>query len=247
MNYIWLIAAVCCCAAVATFLYQQNNKISISVYSYCSTRLPSGFDGLKIVHISDLQSKSFGEGQKKLLTAVRRLAPDIVVISGDVIDRRRFNLENARVLVHGLADMCPVYFVSGNHEIWSGKYDLIIGAVEAAGAVVAENKSVKLQSGEEYINIIGLKDPAYVKENGEKGTDIPRLMKSIKEIKGEDTFNILISHRPELIDIYSDNGIDIVFSGHAHGGQVRLPFIGGLYAPNQGIFPKYTKGIYTKG
>ncbi|MGG7142638.1 metallophosphoesterase [Clostridium nigeriense] len=226
------------------FSIWQNNSIVISNYNYESSEILSEFNNFKIVQISDLHNKNFGEEQSKLLEKVESLSPDIIVVTGDLIDRRKYNLDIAMNFINKAVEIAPIYYVSGNHEAWSGKYSEIKERLIEAGVNIIDDKNVEIKNGDERIHLLGLSDPAFLTSNYIDGTDtssIDRNLSNWSEIEG---FNILLSHRPELFDLYSKNNIDLVFSGHAHGGQIRIPFIGGLIAPNQGFFPKYTSGSY---
>ena len=126
--------------------------------------------------------------------------------------------------------------MSGNHEAWSSSYQTLISALEDAQVTILNNEAVQIKRGEEYISLLGVSDPTF-------GTDVDEVLKA-HEVT---TFQILLSHRPELFEMYVNRSMDLVFSGHAHGGQFRLPFVGnGLVAPNQGLFPKYSEGLHIK-
>lgn len=144
-------------------------------------------------------------------------------------------------------EIAPVYYVSGNHEARVSEYeDLKIGLTEA-GVVVLENQKIELSREGERITLIGLDDPSF-REDYLFGDDEDVVSAFLDELYAEsDGYTILLSHRPELFDTYVDAEVDLVFSGHAHGGQFRLPFVGGLVAPNQGFFPEYDAGLYTEG
>ncbi len=229
------------------FCYWQNNSIVVSSHFYSNERIPSQFDGFKIVHISDLHNKKFGESQRRLLNKIEKANPDIIVITGDLIDRRRYNLEIAMEFINGAIKIAPIYYVPGNHEAWSGKYEHIRENLNMAGVNVLEDTSLNLQKGDEAISIIGVRDPDFLTSSYMQGTEVSSLEETLKEYSKEDSFKILLSHRPELINLYSKYNLNLVFTGHAHGGQFRIPFVGGLVAPDQGFFPKYTSGCAKEG
>ena len=224
--------------SVIGFALYQNNIIEKTYIEYSSGRLPQAFNGYKIVHISDLHNKSFGKNQEKLLKKIEEISPDIIAITGDLIDRRKYNLEVALSFVKGAVDIAPVYYVSGNHEAWSGKYEEIKDELISLNVQVLDDEKISIHRKDEFIDIIGLKDPDFHTSN-----DLEDQLMNLSE---ENNFQILLSHRPELINLYSKEKIDLIFSGHAHGGQFRLPFIGGIIAPDQGLFPEYTSGLYVK-
>lgn len=219
------------------FFFWQNNSIVITESEYSSVKIPKEFDGYVIAQISDLHNKEFGADQKILLNKLKRSSPDIIVITGDLIDRRRYDPAAAMRFVEGAAQIAPVYYVSGNHEAWSGRYPAIKSSLLNAGVHVLDNSLVELSLGEASINLLGLKDPAF----GDSS-----YIKSLRRWSSNEAFQVLLSHRPELFELYAENNMDLVFTGHAHGGQVRLPLVGGLAAPDQGLFPRYTSGCYRK-
>jgi uncharacterized protein len=233
------------------FLYLNNNMLSVSNITITSPKIPNGFKDYKIVHISDLHSKSFGKDQKNIISKIDKLKPDIIVITGDIIDRKKYNEENSIIFVREAIKIAPVYYCTGNHEAWSGKFEVSLeNRLADEGVSILNDTSKVLSKSGEKINIIGVQDPAF-NTNGYlesyKNSDIIEgSLKKATELIDRNEFNMLLSHRPELIDVYVKNKIDLVFSGHAHGGQIRLPFIGGILSPNQGIFPKYTSGLYKK-
>ena len=234
---------------LSIFFYWQNNALMITEIKFSNPNVTESFEGFKIVQISDLHNKDFGDEPNKLIKKMQALTPDIIVITGDLIDSRHTNINTAIKFVEAAQELAPVYFVSGNHESNSGKYEELCEKLVSAGAVILDNKSVMITHNDGSIRLTGLIDPAFLYDRGgyteEQALSV---MQNILQtmIKNDiDVFDILLSHRPELIDLYADAGADLVFTGHAHGGQFRLPFIdGGLIAPNQGLFPKYTSGIY---
>lgn len=235
--------------AVAAIIYLiwQDNGISINNIIYENKKIHREFDGFKIVQISDLHNKKFGENEERLLNKIREASPDIIVITGDLIDRRRYDLDTALMFIKGAKEIAPIYYVAGNHEGWSKKYEQIEKSLKDAGVNVLNNKQIEIEKGNKQITIMGLLDPSFWVDSYKKVTDISKMEKYLDSVPKTDNFRIVLSHRPELIDFYAKYKLDLVFSGHAHGGQFRLPFIGGLYSPSQGVFPKYTSGAYKKG
>ncbi|KIL46410.1 metallophosphoesterase [Jeotgalibacillus campisalis] len=230
---------------LAWFFYNQNNSIVTTHLTMQSKDLPVGFDDYKIVHLSDLHSKSFGEDQHKLIGEIQGLEPDIFVFTGDLVDSRRYNEQTSMNLMEQLTDIAPVYYVTGNHEARSGKFKGLENKLEAAGIHVMRNRSVELERQGEFIQLLGVDDPLQPADDDERNAMEERLARVTEKMNGDD-FMILLSHRPELLSLYSQFEVDLVFSGHAHGGQIRLPWIGGMIAPGQGLFPEYTAGEYTE-
>ncbi|MDA2215799.1 MULTISPECIES: metallophosphoesterase [Bacillus cereus group] len=231
---------------MSIFLYVQNNLISITKVDITSSKIPSTFKGFKILQISDLHNKKFGDNQETLIQKVKDENPDIIVITGDLIDSKSYDAEVSMELIRELVKEYPIYFVTGNHEKWSGKYNDLEKELKNYHVTVLRNEHVTIQKGQQKINLLGIDDPEFVTGNNDEVKGVKDEISKAKFGMPPDTYNVLLSHRPELLAKYADEQIDLVLSGHAHGGQVRLPFIGGLVAPNQGIFPTYTAGLYEK-
>jgi uncharacterized protein len=225
------------------FFYFQNNSIVTTEYDYSSKKVPVSFDGYKIVQLSDLHSKSFGKDQEKLIKKVSKANPSLIVFTGDLVDSRKYNEENSLVLMKKLVQIAPVYYVTGNHEWRSGKFNSLEDELKSAGVQVMRGTVEEVSYGTDNIQLIGIDDPAGITGSySEQEITEEALGNTINNSKDDGDFNILLAHRPELISSYSKFPIDLVFSGHAHGGQFRVPFIGGVVAPNQGLFPEYTSG-----
>ncbi len=232
-------------ALLIYFFYFQNNSIVTSEYSIISDKIPQNFNGYKIVHLSDLHSKYFGNNQNNLVKRVKKENPDLIVFTGDLIDSKRYDEKPSLILMEKLVQVAPVYYVTGNHEWWSGKFNSLEDKLKNIGVQVMRNTTEEITNGTDKIQIIGIDDPANVKEsNAESATTKENITNSIEGLEEGENFQILLSHRPEMFSLYSEYEFDVVFSGHAHGGQLRIPFVGGLIAPNQGLFPKYTSGKY---
>lgn len=230
--------------SMIVFAYIENNCITINEIEIENKKIPTGFNGYKIVHLSDLHNKSFGKDQKTLIRKIEKINPDLVVITGDIIDSRRYDEKPSLKLVEEISKTYPVYYVSGNHEMRSGKFPDLEVKLKKEGATVLRNEGKILKSGQDEIMILGIDDPTLFKKKESVVVDY-EIKKAIKS--NNNKYKILLSHRPEKFPVYINNKIDLSFCGHAHGGQVRLPLIGGIIAPNQGWFPKYTSGKYEDG
>ncbi len=226
----------------------ENTALTVSTVTVSGNRIPTAFSGFRIAQVSDLHNAEFGEHNAALLQVLRENTPDIIVITGDLVDSRHTGFGIALDFVKEAAKIAPVYYVSGNHEARLAQYDEIKTGLAAAGAVVLEDQAIKLSRSGESITLIGLSDPDFTIK-GDLFEEAPAMVRTKLEglMDGKDSYRILLSHRPELFETYGNCGVDLVFSGHAHGGQFRLPLIGGLFAPNQGFFPKYDGGVYTDG
>lgn len=216
------------------FCYWQNNGLVVTHIEYINKKIPKAFNNFKILQISDLHNKAFGDNQSYLVQKTKDISPDIIVITGDLIDSRRTNIDIAIKYVKQAKEIAHIYFVAGNHEEYSNVYNELKKRLEELGVIVLDDKRQVLEKYKERVTLLGLKD----------GTSFANKLNELKN--KNDKFIILLSHRPECFNDYSKSNIDLVFSGHAHGGQFRMPFIGGLYAPGQGLFPKYTSGIHIK-
>ncbi|MDA2383662.1 metallophosphoesterase [Bacillus cereus] len=241
-----IVVIICIIVGVTIFLYLQNNLISITEVKITSSKIPSSFKGYKILQISDLHNKQFGDNQDVLIQKIKSIDPDIIAITGDLIDSKSYDAEVSMQLIREIVKKYPVYFVTGNHEQWSGKYNSLEKELKKYDVNVLRNEHVGIRKGEQEINLLGIDDPEFVTGNRDEGNIIIDEIKKAKIEMQPDRYNVLLSHRPEFIMEYTNERLDLVLSGHAHGGQVRLPFIGGLVAPNQGVLPKYTAGLYVE-
>lgn len=226
-------------AAFILFFYANNNLLGTTEYTVESDKLPEAFDGFRIVQVSDLHDATFGDDQQRLVKKVKDANPDAIFLTGDLIDSRRYHLENSLDAVEQFVTFADVYYVLGNHEVAVNQTDEIYMALESLGVHILPNQSMTIERDGERLSIIGIEDPLMGKEVQEM---LAEAMTGVEE----SAFKILLSHRPEKFETYVENQLDLVFTGHAHGGQVRLPFIGGLVAPGQGWLPTYTSGMYEK-
>lgn len=223
----------------------QNKALGVTNYEIDCSSHPQ-LSGFTIVQISDLHNEEFGESQQKLLKKVADCNPDIIAITGDFIDCRNPNVDIAMEFIEGAVDIADVYYVPGNHERWVYiEYNELCRRMEEAGVCLIMNQIKEIKYGDDRILCMGIEDPDfYDVSNTEAKREMTRY--GIQQFEyAEDDFTLLLSHRPELFDIYEEENLDVILTGHAHGGQFRLPFIGGLAAPNQGLFPKYDAGMFT--
>lgn len=240
---VFLTLFICLCSV---FFIWQNNDITVSATEYANSKIPPNFNGYKIVQISDLHNKKFGRNQHRLINHIKELQPDIILITGDIIDRRHYNLDTALEFTSQAAQIAPTYYVTGNHEAWSGKYGIIKSELEKTGVITVDNKTFQLKKNGQKIRLIGTEDPAFYYEDYLDGADTKAMEEHLDNFADEDSFKILLAHRPNFMYLYKNKNIDLVFTGHAHGGQIRLPFIGAFYVPDQGFNPQYTIGCYTE-
>lgn len=240
MKYKKIMGGACVGLFLCGFFWWQNNGLMLTEMTYRG-EVPDAFCGYKILQIADLQNKVFGMEQKPLLQSINTAAPDMIVLTGDLLDRHegRTDVEGAMELIHEIVNIAPVYFVSGNHEHQSGEWETLLEELVGAGVTVLENGKSVIEKDGDTITLLGLADKSV---NRHYDKMLHTLMAG-----QEDSFTILLSHRPELFETYVQEGVDLVFTGHAHGGQIVIPFLRqGIFAPHQGFFPKYTEGLHEK-
>ena len=241
-----LIVSVMIILCIGIWTLWGNTALEVNEYEIMSDKIPEAFSGFRIAQVSDLHNAEFGEGGEKLIELLSQTNPDMIVITGDLIDSRHTDIEIALEFARQAIKLAPVYYVSGNHEARVHEYeDLKMGLAEA-GVIVLEDQKVQIKRDGESIYILGIDDPSF-QEDYLFGDAASVISSALSELQKEsDVYTVLLAHRPELFETYVDAGVDLVFSGHAHGGQFRLPFIGGLVAPNQGLFPKFDAGQFTE-
>lgn len=247
------------------FIQKCNKEITTAEYSYYTARGACG-TSFRIVQVSDLQSEYFGERQIGLLRAVERCRPDIIVITGDLVDRSHTDYLAAELAVKGLVNLAPVYYVNGNHEadLPGTEAADLYRTLEKHGVHVLMDSGRMLEQGGMRVNIAGLSEYTLFQARRQQagtghrtkksGLVIPAVVRQIrcafgdrkqkKEVPG--ALRILLAHEPQYLRYYSAGRPDLIFSGHAHGGQFCLPGKErrGLFAPDQGVFPKLTSGCH---
>lgn len=242
---IWLLFLVAIAIGIVWVVW-GNTALELNEYEIKSEELPKSFDGFRIAQVSDLHNAEIGEGNSKLLDMLKKAEPDIIVITGDMIDSRNTDIEVALQFAKQVVEIAPCYYVTGNHESRLSReiYLDFEEKMKMYGIQVLHNEAVFIERDGEHITLAGLDDSTFAyNHNGIRYSNLSNL---IQELFSEDGFQILLSHRPELFETYVDAEVDLVFSGHAHGGQFRLPFVGGLFAPNQGFFPEYDAGLFSE-
>ena len=229
-------------AAAAAFLIKDSrDDLEISRYEVKSQKLPESFDGFKIVQLSDLHGAEFGEDGMELVEKVKELEPDIIALTGDFVTDEG-DLAAVEKLVARLTELCPVYFVSGNHEFGSGLAVKVRNILERAGVKYLSNEYLTISRGEDGILLGGVEDPlAYADmlspdELAQKMNDA-----------APDAFKILLGHRNYWMTEYPDLPVDLIFCGHAHGGLIRIPGVGGLIGTDRRLFPDFDAGEYNNG
>lgn len=221
--------------AVILWGFVENTLLGVTRITIADDNLPESARGYRIAHISDLHNTEFGPGNRRLLALLEKQKPDLIAITGDLIDSRRTKPEVALNFAEKAAAIAPCYYVTGNHESRLPAFSQLEQQLTAVGVTVLRGQAVTLDNG---ITVAGLDDPAFT------GYEI--FSETLSQLSGEG-FTLLLSHRPEYFDLYCRAGFRLVLSGHVHGGQFRIPFLGGLLAPGQGFSPKYDAGLFTDG
>ncbi len=203
---------------------------------------------IRIALVTDLHSCRYGEGQSDLIEAVHKLSPDLVLLGGDIFDDDLPNT-NTELFLAGIADRYPCYYVTGNHEYWSGSTEFTIqmSILQKYGVKILSEECKTISVNGETINICGVDDPEAFAKTPDPRSAFAAQLENVAASSDSGHYTILLSHRPEYLDAYSEHGFDLVLCGHAHGGQWRLPWLlNGVFAPDQGLFPEYAGGRYTQ-
>lgn len=228
---------------LAVIIVDSNTRIVTDEFELGGERLPESLEGLRIAQLSDVHASTFGKDNERLIEAVRDVGPDIICITGDLVDGKQSEQEPwVRQLIPALTGIAPVYYVSGNHEWAAGWARELFAILREYKVTVLRNEFVTYGRGDDYMVIAGVDDP-----NGLRDQKTPDEV--VEEIKAAHPgkYVLMLAHRDTQLDMWSELGVDAVLCGHAHGGLVRLPFTDGLVAPGQGLFPTWTAGIYEKG
>ncbi len=226
--------------AGAWFFYDQQNRIQTEILTVSSHRLPAAFDGLRVVQVSDLHGKEFGADNEILLKNVADLKPDLIAITGDIIDNAdQFHMITA--VARGLASIAPTYYVTGNHEWAIREAYTVKSLLRECGVTVLTNEFIPLEKDGQTMILAGIDDP-----NGPYDQKTPgQLAEEIRAAYGGETYVLLLAHRNEYYEVYADAGFDLTLCGHVHGGIIRLPFTDGLIDnTRRRLFPSYTAGLY---
>ena len=245
-KHIIMLAIVTVLILLIIWIAYGNTDLEIYKYNVKSEDIPSEFDNFRIVQISDLHNAEFGENNEKLLLMLKQADADIIAITGDMIDSRNTDIDVAISFAQKAVNIAPVYYVNGNHESRVlGEYEKLKQGLTDAGVTILENSSADITIGDEAITLIGINDPTFRMDIVDDTMEQNIAHQLVNVIPDNDNYKVLLAHRPEYFDVYAGK-VDLVLSGHAHGGQFRIPFIGGLVAPGQGFFPEYYEGSHIK-
>ncbi len=234
--------------AMIIWMIWENSALELNTITVTCEKLPKEFTGYKIAQVSDLHNDNANVGEK-LITLLKEADPDMIAITGDMIDSGNTDVEAALRFTKEAVKIAPCYYVTGNHEaIADETYAKLEQGLREAGVIVLRDEAVLLEKNGEAIQLIGLDDLGFSPVNDKIEEATANMEQTLRELATDDqTYTVLLAHRPELMDIYVAGNVDLVLSGHAHGGQFRIPFIGGVYAPGQGLFPEYDSGLYEEG
>jgi uncharacterized protein len=224
-------------------LFSLATNCGLTVTSYRVPAPDSAVKGLRIVHLSDLHGRTFGRQGKRLLAHVGRLRPDFVVITGDLVSAHQRSWRGVVETAGALAARHAVYYIPGNHEVARADFQEIVKALRGVGVTVLLDQRVIWEGRGARVALVGMQD--FENRVGLGGYE--PAMKGLLSSVGKEPLKILLSHRPELKDLYARSGADVVFSGHAHGGQVVLPVLGPLYSTAEGLWPRYVSGVHRLG
>ena len=227
--------------ALIIWIIWGNSALELNSYKVESNDIPESFDDFRIAHISDLHNTD----NKQLLNLLRDSKPDMIAITGDLIDSRRTDIPFALHFAEEAMKIAPCYYVTGNHESRISEYGTLKTELINLGVVVLDNLRVEIGHSEGSITIVGVNDPSF-QTAYMPGDSVSIMNSNLEQVIDGNTYTILLSHRPELFESYVKSGADLVLSGHVHGGQFRVPILGGLFAPSQGLFPEYDAGQFTK-
>ena len=229
-------------AAAGGWAWAMQGELTTARYEVPLPVGLEGLDGVKIAQISDVHSADL-EGP--LRAALEEAAPDLIVMTGDLVNREDRDLSRALSLARMAAETAPAFFAPGNHEVDNPCWPELRDGLEEAGVQVLEDRAVLWSLRGEGVNLMGLWDVTHDPLGWAHAQ--AALPERVRALRREGALNVLLSHRPSLLEEYGAGGADVVFCGHAHGGQVRLPLAGPVFAPDEGLFPKHTAGVYQAG
>ena len=229
IKLIKLILLILVLAVLAGFI----NPLVTVKYDLSFSNLPEEMEGYKILQITDFHCKEFGDKEEKLISMVEKCQPDLIVLTGDIVDEKH-TTENAKYLLEGIKDIAPVYYITGNHEYYPGApYSEFRDICDENGVTILENETVEIEYNGASFMLTGL----------DFVNAVAQLKESI-DYADNNYFNVLLYHNASKFDFLSEYGYDLEFAGHGHGGLIRLPVLGGLLGSDYHLFPKYDYGVF---
>lgn len=241
---------------LALYVNWSNKSLVVTRYQYKSKQVPEQFDGFRVTQISDLQSELFGKHQKNLLNATAETKPDIIVFTGDLLDRNHTNYEVSLTAIRGLVKIAPVYYVNGNHELALPEQRMreFYEELRQMGVTILFDETAVLTRDGQQIYLLGISE--YTLYESKEATNrtstaydpsvINDMIDHLTKDLAKKDLTVMLAHEPQFLDTYAHEKVDLIFAGHAHGGQIRLPFTEGLFAPGQGTMPKLTSGMHER-
>lgn len=228
-------------ALLGSFLLWENFTVCAKEEVIALPALPESFDHLRIVQISDLHGTCFGAGNSRLLAAVEKASPDLICITGDLFDETS-DLSLLPPFLSALVGIAPTYYVTGNHEWQLKSLSSVLSMMQACGVSVLQNTYHTLHKNGEKLVLAGVDDPCGPLER----TMPNELVRQIRDAEGEHVPILMLSHRNDELEQWSDLGVMLVLCGHCHGGIIRLPIVGGIFGTHRELFPKYDAGVFRR-
>ncbi len=239
---LWMLVSVLLICVIGWMIW-ENNSPMLTETTIVSDRLPDAFSGYRIAHISDMHNAQYGTDNAKLLDMLHQAQPDMIAITGDFVDSRRTDFDVSLHFAQQAVQIAPVYYVIGNHEArLTDEYPRFEQQLIQSGVTVLRNEESYITRDGQAIRILGIDDPRLTTMKEEENEAVVLHTLSMFEAQ-PDTYTLLLSHRPELFDAYCQYQVDLALTGHNHGGLIRIPFLGGLYAGQQ-FFPEYDDGLF---
>jgi predicted MPP superfamily phosphohydrolase len=233
-------------AILSVLIFLQNTSIEVSKYKIKSDKIPKEFNKFKIIHLSDFHSYGFFKDNFRMIEKINNEHPNIIVMTGDMVNKYDENFEKFLNLAEALSKKYEIYYIIGNHEMRLRKNNLnyIIQKLKKFGIKVLNDEKITIIREKEFINIYGINIPLSYYKIVNKPINVQDVINSLLNKCAEKEYNILLAHNPLYFEEYSKQNVDLILSGHVHGGMVRLPFIGALLSPERKFFPKYSSGVY---
>lgn len=232
---------------LSTAIYLDNKLLKVSRYEIKSNKVPKEFNKFKIVHLSDFHSYNFiGKDNIKVIEKINNENPDIIVMTGDMVNKYDINFDEFLKLTEILSEKYKIYYITGNHEkrLRNHDFNFLIKKLCELDIRMLNDEKITIKRNNDCINILGIDIPLQFYKIRNKPSNIEEVVSNILEKCNEKEYNILLAHNPLYFDTYAKYDVDLTLSGHVHGGMIRLPFVGGLLSPERKFFPKYSSGIY---
>lgn len=231
---------------LSALIYFDNTLIKVSHYEIKSDKIPKEFDKFKIIHLSDLHNYGFKSYYIKLIQKINNENPSIIVMTGDMVNKYDRDFEKFLKLAEVLSKKYDIYYIVGNHEKRLRKDDLslLIKKLHELGIKVLGDEKITIMREKASINIYGLDIPLSYYKIKNRSSNIYEVVNAVLNNCSEKEYNILLAHNPLYFEEYIKHNVDLILSGHVHGGMIRLPFIGALLSPERKFFPKYSSGVY---